>query len=100
MKTTSNRKACRYKEQGEGTGGAKEKMVFKLIQVGLASLMNTTLFAILSEFYLSNEIMTRLLQVFVIVFVSVITSNMLALLVVKSMFSIQSMKAFISAILV
>jgi len=53
-------------------------------------------FAILKQNYISNEVWIQLLQVFLLVFISVFSSNFLALGIVVGIYKINNVRAFLT----
>lgn len=94
MKTRSNRYRC--KSEGERLDAVKRKFVFKSIQMLISISMSTLIFAVLKEYYLSPDILIRLLQVFIISFASVMTSNFVALGITVSLYHVNDIRSFLS----
>jgi len=94
LKTRSNR--FREKFEGELLESGKKKSLFKGIQFALSVLLNTVLFYILKENFISDDIVIRVFQIFGIVLVSVLASNFIALAIVMSVFNISSVRQFLT----
>lgn len=94
MKTTSNR--ARYKCEGEGFETKQKKAAFKGMQILVSSTLNLLMFYILKMYFISDNYFYRLFQVFIIVIIAIIVSNMTSLLIITRIYKGIDTRALLS----